>query len=123
MIPLTTNNTADIYRNGSGTPASTGNKIYFKPDYVMGSEHNEGDVANKWTHIALFDISADVRDGSTGSGTFSSTAWDTVYIPQKAGTGTGYRVVFVERVNRGTPTDHLRVYLRFGNVTWPTNEV
>ena len=121
-IPLTTNNTCDIYRNGSSAPASTGNKIYFKEDYLPGSEHNEGDMAHKWTHIALMDPSIDIRDGYQGNGTFNQAGWDTCYIPNKAANSV-YEVMFVERVNWGTPTDHLRVFLRFGGTTWPTNEV
>jgi hypothetical protein len=123
-LPLLSNNTGDIYRNGRSPPAApdvAGVSLYFKADYVMGSEHNEGDAANKWTHIALMDVTVDIRDGYTGNGQFSNAAWDFIWIPDK--TKTQYRVVFVERVLWGTASDHKRVYLRQANVTWPSNDV
>jgi hypothetical protein len=54
----------------------------------------------------------------------SSNNPDTVYVPTK--TGTPFTVVFVERVGKGTPFDHKRVYLQRESglvVPWPTNDV
>jgi hypothetical protein len=44
-----------------------------------------------------------------------------VYLPDK--NGTAFRVMFVERVNRGLASDHKRVYLDRLLPTWPTNDL
>ena len=51
----------------------------------------------RWTHIAVFPPTADVRDGYvTGTPNSEGTAagWDTVYVPDK--NGTPFTVIFAE---------------------------
>jgi hypothetical protein len=69
--------------------------------------------------VLLVDAAVDVRDGYAGAQGFN--ALDDVYIPDQ--NGTKFRVVFVERVHRGLPTDHKCVYLDRQLPTWPTNDL
>ncbi len=70
-------------------------------------------TGRRWTHIALANLSADIRDGyltgdpnvETGG---AAVNWDTVYVPDQ--NGTPFVVIFVERVGYGTGSDYKRVY-------------
>jgi hypothetical protein len=122
-IPIASNTTCDIYRTGVAPPAApsvAGVACFLRPDWHAGQEAGERSVNQlTWTHVMLVDVSVDIRDAYTGQ---SAWTWqDTVYIPTQ--TGTGFNVVFVERVQRGTPHEHKRVYLDRQLPTWPTNEL
>ena len=64
----------------------------------------------------LVDPATDVRD-DFNAWTGSAANHDTVYIPDLS--GTGYKVSFVERINRGLAADALCVYLDRLAVPWP----
>jgi hypothetical protein len=122
-IPLAPNTTCDIYRTGHAPPAApdvAAVRCRLGADYGAGLEHGEGDSPDlKFTHTLLVDVATDVRDGYD-AGTVGGTA-DTVYVPDK--TGTAWTVVFVERRQRGTPQDHLKVYLVRRQPSYPTQEL
>ena len=67
----------------------------------------------------LIDVSVDLRDSYTGQSLHMTQ--DAVYVPDK--NGTRFRVIFIERVQRGTPHEHKRVYLDRHAPTWPSNEL
>ena len=110
-------NTADVYISG-GAARSTGNLINLQPAFAEGG-HGLTVANTRYTHIAIFAPDVDVRDayneGTVGTG-------DVVYVPQNSG-GTPFRVVFVERVGKGTSGDHKRVYLNRQTAPWPTNNL
>jgi hypothetical protein len=61
----------------------------------------------------------DIRDGYTGF--LSQLVQDSVYVPDK--NGTHFVVIFVERVDRGTPHEHKRVFLDRQVPAWPTDNL
>ncbi len=86
----------------------------------MGLEHGEGDsTAKKYTHKMMVDWCADIRDAWDNE-SVGGTA-DTVYIPDK--NGTGFKVVFVEMFSQGAPNARKMIYLARKAVTWPSTEV
>jgi hypothetical protein len=122
-VPFTPNTTCDIYRAGSTPPATPdvpAVPCFLQPNWRGGQE--AGDYSNKfmiWTHVLLVETKMDVRDSYVGQA--GAVAQDTLYVPDQ--TGTGFNVVFVERIQRGTPYDHKRVYLDRMTPNWPTNEL
>jgi hypothetical protein len=124
-VPLASNTTCDIYRNGVMPPFSppsvAGVPCYLKPDWRGGQEAGDRPASGAltWTHIMLVDAGVDVRDSYVGQE--NQAAQDTVYIPDQ--NGTRFLVVFVERVQRGSGHEHKRVYLDRQLPSWPTNEL
>ena len=122
-LPIPPNTTCDIYRTGTGPPATPAVKnvpCFLQCDWRGGQEAGEHVIsALVWTHVMLVDAGIDIRDAYTGQCT--TTTQDTLYIPDKNGTGFG--VVFVERLQRGTPHEHKRVFLDRKTPTWPTNDL
>jgi hypothetical protein len=125
-LPMAPNTTCDIYRNANAPPAApdaAGVNCYLKPDWRGGQEGGDraetavGDFV--WTHILLVDVSIDIRDGYTGAMTPGNP--DRVWVPDQ--NGTVFTVVFVERVHRGLPGDHKRVYLDRGAPSWPSDDL
>lgn len=123
-LPVAPNLTCDIYRFGSGPPAApavAAVPCYLKSDWRGGAE--AGDRTNSsvssWTHILLVDVAVDIRDGYIGLQ--NQSAQDTVYIPDQ--NGTRFLVIFIERVQRGTPDEHKRVFLDRQTPSWPTNNL
>lgn len=117
-LPLA-NTTGDVYRWPNvppATPAVAAVPLLLRGDYHRFLEAGEGDSGDHFTHIALADADADIRDDYTGHG--RSGAADAVYVPDR--NGTRFTVVFVERVGRGTAFDHRRVYLMRESPAWPT---
>jgi hypothetical protein len=57
----------------------------------------------------------DVRDS------YPNNPANKVYVPDK--NNTGFSVVFVELVNRGTPAAYKRVFLNRQAPTWPTSQL
>jgi len=121
-LPVTPNNTCDIYHPGNAPPAApdvAAVPIFLKADWVGGQEHGEGrSTINNYTHVLLMDVSVDVRDNWSPSG---AAATNKLYIPDK--NGTPFTIIFVERVLRGTPQDHKRVHVQRQGPTWPTSNL
>lgn len=121
-LPLPANTTCDIYRNANSPPAApdvAAVRAHLRPDFAQGREAGEGASDVAWTHVLLVETAVDVRDGWQATGIF--LGHDLVWVPDK--NGTKFLVAFVERVGRGTPQDHKRVYLKRDTAPWPTNEL
>jgi hypothetical protein len=121
-LPLSANTTCDIYRQGRSPPSApdvAGVSIQLSGDFRRREETGEGDgVGFKFTHIALIPKGTDVRDMWDVGG---PTNPDTIYVPDK--NGTGFTVRFIERAGIGTASEMRRVYLDRKVPTWPTNEL
>jgi hypothetical protein len=122
--PYRTNTTCDIYRVGHAPPAApdvAAVPIALHGDWEKGQAAGTRNVpALVYTHKAHMDITVDIRDCYKGIS--QSVTQDTIYVPDK--NGTPYLVIFVARVNRGTPYDHFNVYLsRNLAPPWPTDNV
>ena len=114
------NTTCDIYREGNAPPASPDVPAVpccFISCFDIGRERGEKEGQQyRFTAKMLVPLGTDVRDDfNAWTGTASTR--DAVYVPNR--TGTGYKVAFVERVNRGLAGDALCVYLDRLAVTWP----
>jgi hypothetical protein len=117
------NTTCDIYRAGNAPPANPDVAAVYgslRPNYPGGTDANAGQPTKRWTHVLLVPKGTDVRDHYTGAGAYGANP-DTIYVPDK--NGTAFKVVFVERRDRGTATDHLCVFLDRQAVTWPSQEL
>src|SRR5262245_47982812 len=120
MALTTVNATCDIYRAGNAPPANpdvSGVRLLLFEQAQEGAEGSEGLAAQRWTHVAYFDLSVDVRHDSTAVW----TAGDSVYVPDK--NGTGFSVLLVVRTGRGTPNDRKKAFLRLAAWSWPTSEL
>jgi hypothetical protein len=121
-IPVAAETTCDIYRQGNAPPAApdvAGVPCHLQGDY--GSSLEAGKTLNasyRFHYTLLVDLGTDVRDGYDNG---STTAADTVYVPDK--NGVAYLVRFVERVGWNTPFDHKRVYLARDTTPWPTSSI
>src|SRR5262245_7786496 len=118
--PFPTNTTCDIYRTGTGppaTPAVAAVPCLLPANYQKRSEGGEGDAtALRYTHTLEVPYDTDVRD-SLSNFTAGGTA-DTVYVPDK--NGTGIRVICVQILDHGLPTKRKRVYADRLKPTYPT---
>jgi hypothetical protein len=121
-LPVTPNTTCDIYHDPAVTPPAAadvaGARIYLTGDYRRYLDAVEGDAQWKFTHVALVELTLDIRDRYS-LGTPAFTHYDTLWVPD--GNGTAYTVVFVERVGRGTSLDHKRAYLLRDLPPWPND--
>jgi len=105
--------TMDVYRVGVAPPAAPSVpavQILLEADFHIRSEASEGDAAvGHYSHTALIqsppvDVRDDYNEGTRGSN------YDSVYIPDK--TGTGFVVRFVEIIAlEGSAALYQRVYL------------
>src|SRR5262245_40751958 len=123
-LPMPPNTTCDIYRSGNAPPTAPDVKAVpcvLTAAYAGGLEADEDatEFSHKFTHVLLVDVATDIRD-AYNQGVVGATA-DAVYVPDQ--NGTSFRVVFVERQQRGAAQDHKRVYVRRILPTWPTNEL
>jgi hypothetical protein len=112
------NTTCDVYIDPNApaaAPDTAGVSICLQADFRQGSEASEGSQTWRWTHLMFCVDTVDVRDG------WPSGTANRVYVPDK--NGTRFDVVFVERVNRGTPQSYLRVFLKRNTPTWPTAQL
>ena len=107
-LPALANVFCDIYRPGNAPPAAA--DVSGVPGHLASAFHHGLSagrlipVEQRFTHLLLLESDVDVRDNYDG-GVLAGDA-DTVAIDTAA-----FRVVFVERRQRGTVNDHLRVYL------------
>ncbi len=130
-VPVPTNTTGDIYHNGNApraAPDVSAVNLYLTADWVGGMEHGENrSVSLNYTHVALLDYSVDVRDIWQTGGINQAGTGPMIYIPNQ--NGTGFNILFIERVMRGTAQDHKRVWLQrapgvgTNAVPWPTNNL
>jgi hypothetical protein len=112
------NTTCDIYYSPNVPPAApdvAGIACTLIAHFEQGSATTEGDQTFRWTHILYVDATVDIRDS------YPNAPVNRVYVPDK--TATGFNVVFVELLNRGTPAMYKRVFLNRLSVTFPTNEL
>jgi hypothetical protein len=125
-LPTPANVTFDVYRDGNAPPAApdvaaaAGN---LRAEFRGGLAAGQGptDSGQTYTHILLAPLDVDIRD-AYDDGTFDSGhPADTIFIPDQS--GTPFRVVFVERLERNTAFDHLRVYLNRRLPAWPTKQL
>jgi len=91
-------------------------------DFGKGHQGIGGTTNYRWTHVMLLGPTVDIRDDyKFADESTAPVTHDNVYIPDAA--GVKYQVVFVERIGRGTASDHKRVYLKRQAVTWPSDNV
>jgi hypothetical protein len=120
-LPTASNTTCDVYRSGNAPPAApdvSAVPCFLRPAFREGQEATVGRLP--YTHVMLVAADVDVRDWYVGGGAYMSQ--DAVYVPS-GGTAVSYYVRFVERVGRGTPQDHKRVYLDRVVQSWPTDDL
>src|SRR5262245_61557999 len=130
-LPMPANVTIDIYRTANpnapyvlGAAGPFGVKGFLKP--VVSSGRNGAAAWLKWTHLLYLPPGTDVRDAynSQLDPARNNTIADTVILKDSAlpARKTAFYVVYVEVALRGTPFDHLRVYLdRFQPSSWPSD--
>jgi hypothetical protein len=128
-LPLTVNTTCDIYRSGNAPPSAPdvpGVVCHLKALFPWGREHagtsatgGPAEFDHKFDHVLTVDCATDIRD-AYDAGTIGSNA-DTVYIPDK--NGTGFKVIYVELHDWGMPSAHKKVFLARLTPTWPTQQV
>ena len=112
------NTTCDIYFDPNAPPAApdvAAVPCCLLPQFQMGSEHEEGDPTFRYSHLLYLASGTDIRDK------YPNAPGNLVCVPDK--TGTPFKVVFVELVNRGTPAAYIRVYLNRQAPTWPTQQL
>jgi len=123
MPLLPSNTTCDIYHSPNGPPSDpdiAGVSLHLRPDFAQGQERGDRPSSGglTWTHIAMFDLAVDLRDGYSGGSTFATN--DTVYVPDKD--GTPFYVIFLERI-RSPAGEYKRAYLDRQIPTWPTDNL
>jgi hypothetical protein len=112
------NTTYDFYISPNDAPAAPDQsaiKVHLEAEFEMATQHSQLDPSFRWTHRAYVQDSEDVRD------TWPAAPANKVYIPDK--TGVAYTVVFVRVINRNTPSQYKRVFLKRQTVTWPSDNV
>jgi hypothetical protein len=112
------NTTCDIYYNPNAPPANpdgAGVPCHLRARFAEGSADSVGSQTFRWTHLLYLDASVDIRDS------WPNNPVNKVFIPDK--NNTGFTVVFVELVNRGTPASYKRVFLNRQVPTWPTSQL
>src|SRR5689334_1450528 len=113
-MPVQANTTCDVYHPPNAPPSApdvAALPCFLRPAFREGQQAGEFATTDHYTHVMTVAADADVRDdnSSTTTGAYVVGAnADTVWVPDK--NGTRFHVFFVERVARGTPLDHRRVY-------------
>jgi hypothetical protein len=123
MQPFIANQSCDIYRFGNDPPAQPPDvanvPIFLVANYERHMESGEGDaMTTRFSHHALMPYGTDVRDGYSygvpGNG-------DSIRFPAGVGVAaTKFNVIFVETKAKGTPQEHLKVYLDRQTPPWPS---
>jgi hypothetical protein len=123
-LPTPPNMTCDIWRSGNlGNPSPDVANVQcaLVANYLGHTEHGEKDpVEQRFTHTMLMPVGTDCRDGYD-EGTYGNNP-DNVTIPAGATAAnyTIFDVIFVETKAKGTPQEHLKVYLDRVTPEWPT---
>jgi hypothetical protein len=104
--------TCDIYRPfGDAAPRYSNVACRLVPDLDRG--RSPDGVSLAWTHFLILDAGTDVLDGCTRAAGAQAQTYadgDEVRVPAGAA-GPRYVVVWVEKVNEGTPREFKRAYL------------
>lgn len=100
--------TCDVYRPfGDASPTTSGVACRLVPDLARGRRPENTGLA--WTHYLVLGPTADVRDGCTRTaGAQAQTYADGDEV--RVG-GARFAVVWVEKVEVGTPREYKRAYL------------
>jgi hypothetical protein len=103
--------TCDVYRPfGAGSPTLTNVPCRLVGDFPRG--RIAAGAIPEWTHYADLDADADIRDGCTRTaGAYVPTYADGDELRIPSGGSTRYVVVWVEKVDAGTPREFKRAYL------------
>ncbi len=112
------NTTADLYVSPNAPPAApdqAGVAVHLEAEFEMATQHSQLDPTFRWTHRMYLQDTTDVRDS------FPAAPANSAYIPSK--TGTQFLIVFVEVLNRNTPNQYKRVFLKRQAPTWPTDNI
>jgi hypothetical protein len=104
LLPMT----CDVYRPfGDAAPTASGIPCRLVPDLARGRRPEDTGLA--WTHYLVLGPTADVRDGCTraaGAQALTYADGDEVRV-----SGARFAVVWVERIEVGTPREYQRAYL------------
>jgi hypothetical protein len=125
-LPMPANVTFDVYRDGNAPPAgpdvaaATGR---LSAEFRAGLSAGLGpsDARPVYSHVLLVPLDVDVRDAYDDGVFDGGHSADTIYIPDQA--GTAFRVVYIERLERGAAFDQLRVFLNRRLPEWPTTQL
>jgi len=112
------NTTYDFYISPNDAPAAPDKcaiKAHLEAEFEMATQHAQNDANFRWTHGMYVQDTEDIRD------TWPANPANKVYIPDK--TATAFLVVFVETLNRNTPQQYKRVFLRRQSPHWPTDQL
>ena len=119
-MPIFANTTFDLYR-AERPPTETPDLAAIPGRLEAVFDQGLRALEFRYTHLLCVELDIDVRDAFDVGAMLSTPPPDRVYIPNRE--GTMFRVVFVERLYRGTTQDMKRVYLTRGKVTWPSREL
>lgn len=128
-LPMPPNVTVNIFRTANpsspytlGTAGPQGVRGYLRPVLATGRQGSASWL--KWTHVLSLPPGTDVRDAynSQLDPARYNNAADTIVVADSRSPAarTAFYVVFVEVALRGSPLQHLRIYLdRFQPSAWP----
>jgi hypothetical protein len=105
-----------------GNNPDTTSTGHLEAEFEMATQHSQLDPNFRWTHRMYVQDSDDVRDN------FPAAPANTVYIPANGAANdltqsTEFLVVFVGVLNRNTPQQYKRVFLKRQAPNWPTDYI
>ena len=121
--PYQANQACDIFRFGNDPPTQPPDvanvPIFLVANYERHMESGEGDaMSTRFSHHCLMPYGTDIRDGYS-YGVIGNA--DNIRVPAGVGvTATKFDVRFVETKAKGTPQEHLKVYLDRETPQWPS---
>jgi len=113
--PNTTYDFCIAPNDAPAAPDKSAIKAHLEAEFEMATQHAQNDANFRWTHRMYVQDTEDIRD------TWPANPANKVYIPDE--TGTAFLVVFVETLNRNTPQQCKRVFLRRQSPHWPTDQI
>ena len=114
----------DFYISPNDSPGNAPNILnspgHLEAEFEMATQHSQLDPNFRWTHRFYVQDGDDIRD------TFPAAPANKVYIPSNgqagdSGSSTPFLVVMVEVINRNTPQQYKRVFLKRQTPNWPTD--
>ncbi len=108
------NVTCSIFRAGNAPPDPP--DVANVAGFLQAAGWPNAAPSRPYSHTLLVETGVDLRD-DYDAGVVGTNA-DTVYVAD-----TPFAVIFVERLQRGAPGDHLRAYLDRQVPTWPTTDL